>query len=192
MRNKTIFSLAWTLRARSWCQPIGPIPDGYYQRMCLRDAIARIAKFPQRGERLGSPGSSTPQSPETPQSLAAAGVAALDGKLSTIENGPGKRIIVVTGGDSVGSQVMSAKIFVADNGYFHATANNGAPTLLLFPGNAVLTGSNKPTVGLGAGSYPVGSSVKLTGQAVTQSAQQLVEIAPCVPHVAVFQVASIK
>ena len=87
--------------------------------------------------------------------------------------------------------MLTAKLIVADNGCFSVTTAGAAPTLLVFPSNSALSASTKPAVEVEGQNYTVGSLFTFTGDWVTLSDAELLEVVPCDPEGDVFIVSYI-
>lgn len=138
-------------------------------------------------EQSEAPASPTPEATQPADATEAATTLTLQ----TVSNGQGNSVVVANGAIDAGTQTLSEKLIIADEGCFHATARDAAPTLLIFPEGTTVTSNGKPSVEVGGASYAVGSQLTFTGTTVTLSAENLAEAAPCAPHGAVFVVSSL-
>ena len=110
-------------------------------------------------------------------------------KLATVS---GRDLTAVTAaGDATGTETLNGKLIIAERGCLHVTNRKGAPTLLVFPGNAKLDANRKPTMVIDGARYPVGTRLTLTGETMQLDAAQAGQIEPCVARGKVFQIAEI-
>lgn len=122
----------------------------------------------------------------------AAALAESIGRLSVVDGGSGKRLLISHGSNGPSSEQLSEKLIVANHGCIHATADNAAPILLLLPTSSEMKTDQGLAVKIDGTAYPIGTQMTFTGDTVTLNDEQLAQAAPCVPEGKVFRVASVS